>query len=144
MIIGKDYTGVVVCFLCHDGNKNFVFGKRTNQVRDFAGHWDAGGGKLEFGEGLEEAIDRELREEFGCSGKIEKNLPPIARYYPQTKMHWVILRWVIKVDRNQVKNNEPRSIEEIGWFKLDDLPKPIHPGILEDLKIYQTYLQEYI
>lgn len=143
MIPGKDYVGVVVTFLCHDGQGNFLMGKRTHNTRDFHGYWDCGGGKLELGETLEQAIQRELNEEFGCSGEVQESLPAVLHYYPKTESYWLILRYVIKVNREDVKNNEPRSIEEIRWFKLDNLPDKTHPGILEDLKIYGNLLDKY-
>ena len=41
------------------------------------------------------------------------------------------------VDKNKVKNGEPHKFDEIKWFRLENLPKPLHsqfPKFLEQYK----------
>ena len=146
MITGVDYTGIAVVFYCHDGNKNFVLGKRSRNPRAYHGHWDGGGGKIELGESPEEAIKRELFEEFGCEGKVEYVFPPSTRVFTKDgrQNHWVVLRYLIRVNHKEVKNNEPRSIDEIGWFTIDKFPKPLLPGLEDDLKEHGAKLKELL
>ncbi len=144
---GLDYVGVSVAFFCHDGSGNFVFHKRSAQCRDHQGTWDSGGGKLEFGEQPEEALRRELREEYGCEGEIEEVLPPnscVTNRPDGTKTHWVILPYIVKVVRSEVKLNEPESMDEIGWFPLSNLPSPLHPGVASDLAQYTNELKKFL
>lgn len=65
MIKGIDFTGINVTFYCHDGAGSYLFHKRGINCRDEHGRWDCGGGGLKFNETLEDAVRREVREEFG-------------------------------------------------------------------------------
>jgi len=38
--------------------------KRSNKTRDEHGKWDPGGGSIEFGESIDSALKREVREEY--------------------------------------------------------------------------------
>lgn len=142
MIAGVDYPGLAVVFYCHDGNKHFALGKRSTNTRAYHGHWDGGGGQIEFGETVQEAIDRELLEEFGCTGKVEYEFPASTRVFEKDGKtnHWVVLRFLIRVNHEDVRNNEPRSIDEVSWFTLDNLPEPLLPGLAEDLKDHKELL----
>src|SRR5690349_10561187 len=67
---GVDYIGVSCVFFCHDGKGNYLLNKRSNKCRDEIGNWDPGGGALEFGERPEEAVRREIKEEY-CTDIME-------------------------------------------------------------------------
>ncbi|XOU94808.1 MAG: NUDIX hydrolase [Candidatus Kerfeldbacteria bacterium] len=142
---GFDYIGVTTPFYCHDGNGNFLFHKRSDKCRDEKGTWDCGGGRLDFGEDPREGVLREVKEEYGCDGNINEQLPyySIIRKHDGKKTHWLSLPFIIQVDRNKVKNNEPDKIDEIGWFKLDQLPKPIHTGVKLELDKFKKRLDKY-
>lgn len=146
MIAGIDYTGVAVSFLCHDGKGNFLFHKRSRHTRDEQGKWDWGAGKLEFGETIEEALKREIKEEYGCDIlSIDEIIEPTiwSKKISDKKSHWVTLMHIVRIDRSKVKNNEPRSIEEIGWFKLDNLPKPLHIGVVKKVVRFKDIIEKY-
>ncbi len=142
---GKDYIGISVAFFCHDRQGNFLFHQRSQKCRDEQGTWDCGGGKLEFGETPEEGLMRELTEEYGCSGAIDAALPinSYIRGEGEDKRHWIIVPYIVRVDRLQAKLNEPESMDAIGWFTLQDLPDPLHSGVKADIEMYRSYLQKY-
>lgn len=145
MIIGIDYIGISTPFFCNDGKGNFLFHKRSRNCRDENGRWDAGSGKLDFGVGLEENVLREVEEEYGCRGEIQERLPThdIFREHNGVKTHWVVVPFFIKVNPKEVKNNEPEKIDELGWFKLDNLPQPLHTGFQFTLSHSQEYFEKY-
>ena len=128
MKAGVDYTGVTVSFYCHDGKGNFLLHKRSQTCRDEQGTWDFGGGKLEFGEDLEDAVLREVREEYCCEGEIQEKLPAVSRIRDNhgVKTHWVSVSYIIKVEPEDARIGEPDDMDEIGWFRLDALPDPLH------------------
>ena len=142
---GVDFIGVSVSFFCHDG-KYFLLHKRSDKCRDEIGRWDFGGGQLEFRERLQPAVLREVKEEYGVEGVIEKQLPAhsLLREDNGTKTHWLIITFLVKVDRKKVKNNDPEKIAELGWFKLNNLPKPIHTGAQYTLNHYKEEFDKYL
>jgi len=126
---GVDYTGVTISFCCHDGQGNFLLHKRSQKCRDERGAWDFGGGKLEFGETFEEGVRREIREEYGCECELGEQIAVYTRNrvnHDGRPTHWVGLAYSAKVDPSQVVIGEPESMDELGWFKLDQLPEPLH------------------
>ncbi len=128
---GIDYTGISVSFFCHDGEGNFVLTKRSEQCRDEHSTWEVGGGKLEYGEHPSDAVLREVEEEYGVSGIIEKELPPVSllREHQGIKTHWITFPFVIRVPREGVIRGDPIAMAEIAWFRLDALPSPLHSGM---------------
>ncbi len=61
---GVDFTGVSMIYFCHDGKGNFLMAKRSQNARDEHGKWDIGGGALDFGSSVEEALKKEIKEEY--------------------------------------------------------------------------------
>ncbi|OGK63123.1 hypothetical protein A2334_04435 [Candidatus Roizmanbacteria bacterium RIFOXYB2_FULL_38_10] len=145
MKAGYDYVGITTAFYCHDGEGNFVLHKRSNKCRDEIGVWDNGGGKLEYGLTLEKNVLKELREELGCTGIIQEQLPSytLLRKHNDKNTHWIATPFIILVKPEEVKNNDPEKIAEIRWFKLSSLPQPLHSGLTYVLKKYKKYFDKY-
>lgn len=125
---GVDYIGVTVVFYCHDGKGNFLMHKRSINCRDEIGCWDVGGGSMEFGETFEDAVRREIREEYCCE---VKKLNFVTSYNVLRKnggknTHWIALIFTARLDPKKVSIGEPDYMEEIGWFNLNNLPEPLH------------------
>lgn len=142
---GIDFVGITTPFYCNDGKGLFLLHKRSKNCRDEHGRWDPGSGKLEFGLTPEENVLKEVQEEYGCSGEIQGRLPahPIFRTFDGIKTHWLALPFFIKVDPKRVKNNEPEKIDEIGWFRLNSLPDPLHTGFNITFTNYQKHFERY-
>ena len=145
MKIGIDYVGVSTPFYCNDGEGNFLFHKRSKNCRDEQGNWDTGAGKLEFGLSLEENVLKEVFEEYGCKGEIQERMPAhdIFREQYGIKTHWVAVPFFIKVNPKEAKNNEPEKIDEMGWFRLDNLPQPLHTAFQFTFSHFQEYFKKY-
>ena len=101
---------------------------------------------MDFGVDIEQNVLREVFEEYGCKGEIHGRLPAhdIFREHNGVKTHWLAIPFFIKVDPNEVKNNEPEKIDEIGWFKLDNLPQPLHTGFKFTFLKFQGYFEKYM
>lgn len=95
---------------------------------------------------LRKAVLREVKEEYGVKGTIEKQLPAhsLLREENGVKTHWLIITFVLKVDRKKVVNNDPKKIAELGWFKLDNLPKTLHTRAQYTLGHYKEEFKKYL
>lgn len=124
---GRDYIGVFATGMCHDGQGNFLLAKRSEKCRDECGRWNFGGGGIELGETAAEAFKREITEEYGTTPfNVEQlSVQELFREENGEKLQWVAFFFVAEVDRSKVINAEPDSHTEIGWFTLDNLPKPM-------------------
>lgn len=145
---GIDYIAICTPFYCVNENGELLLHKRSNNCRDEKGRWDTGSGQLEFGETPEVSVLREVKEEYGCSGEILETLPAISvlRRMKSKNTHWLALPFVIKVRRDEVRINEPEKIDELGWFRLDDLPKPLHSALKDHIINTERikYLKQYL
>lgn len=139
---GVDYIGICVTFYCHDGKGNYLFHKRSEKCRDEHGRWDCGGGGLKFGERLLEGVKREVVEEYAAEPvEIEfLGVSDVFRKIGNESTHWIAFRYKVLVDREKVINNEPDMHEELGWFRLDSLPSPLHSQIPFELQEFKDKL----
>ncbi len=140
---GIDYIGVCVCFIVHDGEGQILLQKRGPKARDEQGRWDIGGGAIEFGESTDQAIRREIAEEYCCEPlKVDFLVAYDAhRQHNGAKTHWVALVHAIKVDPAKIKIGEPDKITEVGWFTSQNLPTPLHSQFQ---KSYQVAIDKKI
>jgi len=142
MKLGIDCTGIAITFCCHNGKGKFLLQKRSRNCPDNKGAWQFGGGKLEYGESVQDGVLREVKEEYGCDGIINQALP--AKSTVNESGHWITLPHIIQVDETETKLNEPDKADEIGWFTLDALPSPLHSGTILFLKEHRELLEKYI
>lgn len=140
---GIDCVGVAVAFFCHDGKGNVLLNKRSKKSRDEYDTWDQGGGSVEVGEMVKDALKREIKEEY-CTEIINSEFlgfRDIHRVDEQgNKTHWIMLDFKVLIDREKVMNGVPQKHSEIGWFKLNDLPKPLHSQLPSFLQKYKEKL----
>lgn len=125
---GIDHIGISASFVVHDGKGKVLLQKRGASARDENGRWDVGGGAIEFQETIEDAIEREIREEL-CTEPLKMeflNVYDAFRELDGQKTHWIAVMYLVQVDPNKVKIGEPGKIDELGWFTEDNLPSPLH------------------
>jgi 8-oxo-dGTP diphosphatase len=146
MIKGVDFTGVTTAFYCHDGQGNLLMHKRSQNCRDEQGNWDAGSGSLEFGLTPEENLKKEVKEEY-CADVKDLKLLGIRSIHRKladgTPTHWIAFEYLVLVDRYQVKNGEPESVDELRWFTIDSLPEPLHSQAPICFKIYKDEFDKH-
>ncbi len=136
------YTGVCVIFWCHDGKGKYVLAKRSRQARDEQGCWDVGGGGLEFNDHVLERVRTEVMEEYGAEPEQIEFLGyrDAHRQKDGQAYHWIALDFKVKVNPSKVRICEPHKFDELGWFLLDSLPKPLHSQLPAALKHYKNKL----
>tara|TARA_B100000378_G_C18032276_1_gene407887 strand:- start:1044 stop:1535 length:492 start_codon:yes stop_codon:yes gene_type:complete len=125
---GLDYTGITCVFLCHDGQGNILFSKRSKNCRDEWGTWDIGAGSMRFGETIRETLIREIREEYCVQPTdiLPFGMREVFREHEGEKTHWLAFDHVVQVDRDQVAIGEPDKVDELMWTTIDNLPEPMH------------------
>jgi len=143
---GVDYTGVCVVFFCHDGNGNFLMGKRSENSRDEYGKWDIGGGGLEYGERVEENLEKEIKEEFNANVLDYEFLGyrDVHREHEGKKTHWIGLDFCVRIDREKVKIMEPEKMSDIGWFTFGNYPEECHSQFGKFLELHREKIEKII
>ncbi len=135
---GIDHIGVSAVSVVHDGKGKILLHKRGKGARDERGHWDVIGGAIEFGETIEEAITREIKEEL-CTKPLDMVFLIVFDAHrvnqDKDKTHWIAILYAVKVEPKTVKIGEPHKMDAIGWFGLKDLPKPPHSQLHKALKV---------
>ncbi len=144
MLPGGDYIAVTVPFFCNDGKGDFVLHKRSRKCRDEKGCWDLGSGGLEFGETLEKAVLREVKEEYGAAGRIQEQLPAysLIRRQGRDKTHWLVVPFMVGAGVRRAMMMEPEKATDIGVFRLGSFPRPLHTGARAALSRYKAYLEK--
>lgn len=125
---GVDHIGISAAAIIHDGHGKILLMQRGPKARDENGRWDICGGAIEFGESIDEALEREIGEEL-CTKPLEIDFLlayDAHREHNGDKTHWICLLHAAQVDPATVKIGEPDKISAIGWFGLDDIPSPPH------------------
>ncbi len=141
---GIDYIGVNVVFWCHDGNGNILFSKRSQKCKDEQGRWECGGGSMEFGESFDDAVTRELMEEY-CTKPLKIDYVAtqnMIRTHEGKKTHWMNNIHCALVDPKTVRIGEPDKIDEIGWFPIDALPTPLHSQIIHEVPVIKKFFSK--
>ncbi len=126
---GIDHIGVSASFVIHDGAGKVLLQKRGSEARDEQGNWDTGGGAIEFGESIDDAVRREISEELLATPLDIEFLTTYDAHRQlsdATPTHWIAILHAVKVDPDSVGIGEPHKISELGWFNSHDLPQPLH------------------
>ena len=136
---GRDYIGVGGgCLILNDQNEVLLI-RRAGEVRNEAGWWSKPGGGVKFGEKVEEAMIREMKEELGIEVEIVGWLPHtdhIIRNEQDKSQHWIALNFVAKIVKGEPKNMEPHKCDKVAWFPLNKLPEKITQTTKEPVENY--------
>jgi mutator protein MutT len=119
---GVDYIGVGVGAVIRDRDGKCFLARRGKEARNESGKWEFPGGGVEFGERLEDALIREIREEFGFEVAVERLLDVVNHIIPDENQHWVSPTFLCKHKSGTPRILEPHKCGEIGWFGLDEIP----------------------
>ena len=126
-------------------NNKILLGKRNVDPEKASselhgeGTWTMPGGKIHFGEKIQDAAIRELKEEIGI---IPKRLRVVSVTNEiRSDAHFVTIGFLCDVFENEPKVTEPEEITEWKWFSPDKLPNPIFPP---SLKLLQNYIKKEI
>jgi 8-oxo-dGTP diphosphatase len=102
-----------------------------------AGEWSLPGGKLDWGETLEEGAIREVKEETGI---VIRNPKVISVHNCKNEhAHFVTVGLVAPEWEGEARVMEPDEFIQWEWFKLDTLPSPRY---FPSFEVIENYLQK--
>ena len=135
---GVDYIGVSAGAMIFNDKGELFLSLRSQNCKNERGHWETPGGSVEFGETLEQAVRREIMEEYGAEIDIIAQFPAADHLIPKEKQHWIATTFLAHFKPGQVpKVMEPEKCDGIGWFALDRLPQPLSIVTKLDIKEYE-------
>lgn len=102
------------------------------------GTWCMPGGKLHFGETLEEGARREVYEETGIRLRKVKFL--CVNNDKNEHAHFVTVGMISDDFEGEPSTMEPEEIVEWRWFSIDNLPDPVFPSSMKMINNYRNKL----
>lgn len=125
----RDTVVAVKGLIINDGKALIV--KRSSNDDVGAGTWECAGGKIDFGESLEQALIREVKEEVGLEINVE-NLLFASTFNTNPKRQVVILTYLCTSSNRDVMLSEEHS--EYKWCNRVELNLLLEQNILDDFK----------
>jgi len=123
---GIDYIGIGIGALIFDSAGQLFLAKRSQNCRNERGSWETPGGSIKFGEKLVDALQREMKEEYGIDLKEIRIYSVDDHILPEEEQHWVAISCVAKIQKEQKPSiMEPDKCDDIGFFELENLPNPL-------------------
>mgnify|MGYP000882751431 FL=1 len=122
---------IAVKALLFDQDK-FLLVKRSDKARGEHHYWELPGGRMEFGETPENALQRELKEETGLSANI---LCPLQTwsFFREEETQIVGITFLCKAEANNVQLSSEH--DDFAWVRFDEITQyNIVPSVLSDLK----------
>jgi len=89
-----------------------------------AGCWNLPGGKVDFGERVEDAVKREIAEEIDVDIEILRPLA-LTEMIGIDDQHWISLVYLARIVSGEPRNREPAKHEAIVWADIDAPPEPL-------------------
>lgn len=120
MKAGIDYIGVGVGALIFNDEGKFLITLRGPKAKNERGTWEIPGGKVEFGESIEQAIKREIMEEHGIEIEVKELLQVADHIIPDEKQHWVSPTLICEIVSGKPVIKEPEKCSEIRWVSLEE------------------------
>lgn len=137
---GVDYIGVGVGAIIIDEAGRLFLAKRGPKAKNERGLWEFPGGSVEFGERLQEAIVREIEEEYGITIAIDSLFTVTDHLLPDEGQHWVSPSYLCHIVSGTPVIREPEKCSAIGWFALDEIPTELTIVSQHDLEMYRARL----
>lgn len=115
---GIDFIGVGAGAIIFNDEGEVFITQRGPKARNEAGKWDFPGGSVEFGERCEDAVVRELKEEFGIDIEVIELLEVVNHIIPEEKQHWVSPSYIARYIGGEPKIMEPEKCIKMKWVCL--------------------------
>lgn len=117
-------------------NKKTLIIKRALTDEFGGGTWEFTGGKIDFGEALETALQREVKEEVGLEVTV-KDLLYATEFETHPHRQLVILCYLCEAQTERVTLSEEHS--DYLWADETQMREMLVSGIVADLDKYQIW-----
>ncbi|MCK4968013.1 MAG: NUDIX hydrolase [Candidatus Aenigmarchaeota archaeon] len=114
-------------------NKEILLVKRN--VYPFRGYWTLPGGHIEYGETVEQAIGREIKEELNLTIKIKQLIGIFSGPRRDPRYHLISISYWLQIISGNIRLNQEAN--QFAYFPLNKLPPKIgadHRQIIEQFK----------
>lgn len=122
--------------ILHDGKVLTI--KRSDYDGIGVGNWECVGGKIEFGENLEEALIREAREEAGLNITVKKLLYATT-FKMDSSRQCVVLTYLCKSKETKVVLSKEHT--DYLWASKEQLRECLMKSIVEDFDKNDVFSQ---
>ncbi|GEM_PF-1583750 len=117
---GIDYIGVGVGAAIFNSDGKLFLTLRGKKAKNERGTWEIPGGSVEFGETLEDALKREIKEEHGIDIEIVELLDVCSHLIPGEHQHWVSPTYICQITKGTPKILEPDKCDAFDWFTIEE------------------------
>lgn len=134
------FVPIVKAAIFQDGKLLIV--QRAKNEKVAGGTWECPGGKVEFGEDLETALIREVKEETGLNIDVKRILYASV-YNSDPKRQFIILTYLSSCDHYTVTlSNEHMNFQ---WADKDQVKSLLAPNIIRDFELNMVFsLEDWI
>lgn len=126
--------GVNVSVIILNEKNEVLLGQRRSGL--FTGDWGLPGGKVDLGETLLQAAERETLEETGLVVS-ELRLTSVSDIITESA-HFVNVAFSTRRFQGDAKELEPDEIGGWKWFELDHLPQPLYHNAAQALEKFRS------
>lgn len=138
---GVDFIGVGTGAIIFNKAGEVFVAQRGPRARNETGKWDFPGGAVEYGETCENALVRELKEEFEIDVEVIELLEVVNHILPEEQQHWVSPSFIAKHVGGIPRITEPEKCIGFKWIKITE----IDPNILSvaSRSNWQKFIEKY-
>ncbi len=90
-----------------------------------AGCWGLPGGKVDWLEGTEDAVRREVLEELDVQIRLTGLICVSELLDAEASLHWIAPVYGAQISSGEPRLMEPQALSAFDWFSLDSLPEPL-------------------